>query len=101
MPSPVRVQYVTIRKLKTITKMNDKGICYLPICLKCKKWLLNTIAIYKSYGSKRFICLKCAMSVWGREYIYAKLKKHVQILSKNEYKSNCLYRKYKQILTKL
>jgi len=100
-PSHIRIQYVTIPKLKTVTKMNDKDVCYLPICLKCKKWLLNTIAIYKSYGSKRFICLKCAMSIWGREYVYDKLKKHISKLSKNTHKSNCLYEKYKKILTKL
>jgi hypothetical protein len=101
MTSTIRMQYVTIRKLKTVTKMNDKDLCYLPICLKCKKWLLYKVAIYKAFGSKRYICLRCAIDIWGREYVYDKLKKHISKLSKNTHKSNCLYEKYKQILTKL
>ena len=75
-----RASYLTLKNLKVMATLNDKGICYLPMCYKCKKWILNQIVIVKSYGYKRFICLKCACEFFGKSYVIAKLEKRIQRL---------------------
>jgi Zn-finger nucleic acid-binding protein len=64
----------------------EKRLCYLPMCRKCKAWLLYQVAIVisKNRCSKRkYYCLRCASRWLGKGYILNMLRQHITKLSKS------------------
>jgi hypothetical protein len=67
----------------------EKRLCYLPMCRKCKTWLLYQVAIVisKDKTSKRkYYCLPCASKWLGKGYILNMFRKHISKLSKSNNK---------------
>jgi hypothetical protein len=97
-----RLSYVSHAKLKMIAtfynKNHEPNLCFVPLCKYCKVWLLNQIAIYQSFGSKRFICVNCYISRYGKRAFRQLYLKHLSKLSKTDRTTRSLRVKYIKLL---
>jgi len=101
MVSIKRLSYVSYAKLKLITTQHNKehepNLCFIPLCKYCKAWLLNQIAIYKAFGSKRFICVNCYISKYGKRAFKQLYLKHLNKLSNSDRTARSLRAKYLEL----
>jgi len=101
MVSIKRLSYVSYAKLKLISTQHNKGhepnLCYVPFCKYCKAWLLNQIAIYTSFGSRRFTCIDCYISKYGKRAFRQLLLKHLNKLSNSDRTARSLRAKYLEL----
>jgi len=81
-----RLSYITKTKLRLIStcynKSYDKSMCFIPLCRTCKKWLMNSVAVYQSFGSWRFMCINCYIKYYGKNNLRKMIKNHIRKLSK-------------------
>ena len=98
MVSIKRLSYVSYAKLKLIAtwynKEHEPNLCFLPLCKYCKAWLLNQIAIYQCFGSRRFICVDCYISKYGKRAFKQLYLKHLSKLSESDRTARSLRAKY-------
>lgn len=98
MVSIKRLSYISYRKLKAIAtwynKSHEPNLCYVPLCKYCKTWLLNQIAIYQCFGSKRFICVDCYIGKYGKRAFKQLYLKHLKKISNIDTTARSLKAKY-------
>jgi hypothetical protein len=96
-----RLSYISYRKLKVIAtfynKTHEPNRCFVPLCRYCKVWLLNEIAVYQCFGSKRFTCVNCYISKYGKRAFRQLYLKHLAKLSKTDRTARSLLAKYLQL----
>jgi hypothetical protein len=98
-----RLSHVSYSKLKMIATFYNKNhephLCFIPLCKYCKTWLLNQIAIYQGFGSRRFICVNCYISKYGKRAFRQLYIKHLSKISKTDNTSRSLIAKYLELLS--
>jgi hypothetical protein len=97
-----RLSYISYTKLKMIAthhnKTHEPNLCYIPMCRYCKAWLINKIAVYQDFGSRRFTCVNCYINKYGKKVFRKKLLEHLNKLSTTDRTLRSLRGKYLELL---
>jgi hypothetical protein len=103
MVSIKRLSYISHGKLKVIStqynKEHEPNLCFVPLCKYCKAWLLDQIAVYQCFSSKRFICISCYKKKYGKRAFKHLYHKHLSKLSLTDNTARSLRAKYLNLLS--